>query len=529
MMKKILSAHFSTILFAVFVVIYLVTTCYFALYLEIYHNDSVARTANAFFTIFGRNPHLSAIGLVWLPLPSLLQIPLLLILRPFGLQGLSGSVATSILGALSVLMIYKIAILLEDGKRSFFTMLVPILYGLNPMILLSASIGLSETTFILALLFFSYFFLKWYKDFGVFDLVLAAFALVFALGSRYEAVACFAAGIVLVFVIELSRKKSFRENQGKITLLSLPFVYAFILWILVNWLIMGDPLYFMNSVYSNSSFTNALSMNSSLLENSYHSFIDSSLYVFKRILLLAPGLVLLPLVLVGFFKSKKETLDKCLLLMILLVPYFSILIFHAYQLYSGKSFGWLRFYIYAVVALTLMALYFVRYHKFLRYLVVVSLFVGIVTTAYAMGNYNYGKEENSFVRKIKNNSETLDYSRTYSDQKAVAAFMNEQTGKILLDTASGFAIPLFANNPEQYVITSDVDFQDILKNFRSKVDWVIIHDPKLESSTSSIINNQYPDMWDGEMSSVFLYQEIDSWRIYGTIHYENQLMLFLTF
>jgi hypothetical protein len=204
--------------------------------------------------------------------------------------------------------------------------------------------------------------------------------------------------------------------------------------------------------------------------------------------------------------------------MVLLVPYFSSLIVHIYQLYAGESFGWLRFYIYAVVALTLMTLYFINYHKFFRYLVAASLFLSIITTIYAMGNYNYGKEESSFVKKIKNNNEILDYSRTYLDQKDVAAFMNKQKGKILLDTADGFAIPLFSTNPEQYVVTPDVDFQEILKNFQSKVDWVIVHDPKLESSVSNMLNNYYPNMWDGKMSSISLYKEIDSWRVYKVIH-----------
>jgi len=38
--------------------------------------DTVARTANAFYVLFSRYPHLGAIGFVWTPLPSLLALPL---------------------------------------------------------------------------------------------------------------------------------------------------------------------------------------------------------------------------------------------------------------------------------------------------------------------------------------------------------------------------------------------------------------------------------------------------------------------
>ena len=58
-----------------------------------YHEgDALSRTANGYFAIFGRQPHLAAIGFVWTPLPSLVQIPLLALLRPFGLVALAGPV-----------------------------------------------------------------------------------------------------------------------------------------------------------------------------------------------------------------------------------------------------------------------------------------------------------------------------------------------------------------------------------------------------------------------------------------------------
>jgi len=516
-MTNISYPSFSKIIFFAFFILYLAAGWYITSYLNIYYNDTASRTANAFFTVFGRDPHLAAIGFVWLPLPSLLQIPLLLILYNVGLQMLSGPIITSFWGALSVVMVYKISLLLSAGKRSPLSLVVSFLYGINPMILLYVAIGSSETIFISSLLLFSYFFLKWYLQLGIFNLALAAFALVMAFGSRYEAIPVFIAGIILILAVELSIKSPFRKIQAIVMLFGLPFMYACVLWLLANWVIKGDPLYFLSGPYSNSSYTNGLSQNSALLENSYHSLYSSSLYAFKRILLLAPGLVLFPLILLPFNKNRNRYLNNRLLIIILVAPYFSILAFHILQLYAGQSFGWLRFFMYSQLALTLTALYAVNTHKVVRYFLIISLFFGFITTGYAMGDYNYGKEEKSFVTKIENNRITLDYSRTYSDQKAVAAFMNSKKGKILLDTSDGFAIPLFSRNPQQYVITSDVDFLSLLKNYKHSADWIIIPDPDFGNSKKNIITTEYPNIGEGELPSTQLYASIDDWKIYRVI------------
>ncbi|MDF2830576.1 MAG: hypothetical protein K0R01_3859, partial [Mycobacterium sp.] len=39
--------------------------------------DATSRVANAGYVVFSRQPHLSAIGFVWNPLPSMVEIPVL--------------------------------------------------------------------------------------------------------------------------------------------------------------------------------------------------------------------------------------------------------------------------------------------------------------------------------------------------------------------------------------------------------------------------------------------------------------------
>ncbi len=39
--------------------------------------DATSRIANAYYTLYSRDPHLAAIGFVWNPLPSLMLLPFL--------------------------------------------------------------------------------------------------------------------------------------------------------------------------------------------------------------------------------------------------------------------------------------------------------------------------------------------------------------------------------------------------------------------------------------------------------------------
>ncbi|MDJ0362561.1 hypothetical protein [Rhodococcus sp. H29-C3] len=75
--------------------------------------DGPSRVANAGYTILSRDPHLGAIGFVWNPLPSVVEIPLLL-LTPVWPEmktlGLAGVVQSAVFMALAVVAVRRIAL-----------------------------------------------------------------------------------------------------------------------------------------------------------------------------------------------------------------------------------------------------------------------------------------------------------------------------------------------------------------------------------------------------------------------------------
>ncbi|MEK7495712.1 MAG: hypothetical protein AAB569_00810 [Patescibacteria group bacterium] len=516
-MSNFINKNICKLIFFTFLVFYLSVGYYFTQILKIYHNDAIARTALAFFTIFGRDPHLAAIGFVWQPFLSLVEIPLILVLRPFGLMMMAGPAITAIFGALSALLIYKIGLLVNpQGKLSSF--IISLLFGINPLILLYSSIGTSEAVFLFSLIISSYFFVKWFYKMNQLDFLQASFFMSFSFWSRYESVPAIIAFILLLVIQLIFKRIKYKKIESALILFILPFSFSVGFWIVLNWFIMKNPLYFLNSEYSNSAFTTGIKNNPQAIENSYHSLVGSFLYVIKRLILLAPIIVTLPFIIFDFLVNIKKRAENFIFYLFLVLPYFFILLFHIYELFQGQSFGWLRFYIYILVIGSFTVIIVVNKQKYLTILLILLLLLGITTTGYAMSRPDIGKEEASFVRKVLNNSASLDYSRTYEDQKAVASFMDNSSGMILVDTNKGFAIPLFSKNPKRYIITSDIDYSEVVKNYPSYADWLIINKPDFDDLINNKIYKYYPNIWDNNDPSIILYNQIADWRIFKVIN-----------
>ncbi len=501
-------------LFLGFLLFYAFTGYYFTYILEIFHNDALSRTALAFFTTFGRDPHLAAIGFVWQPFPSLAQIPFLILLKPFGLMLMSGPLVTSLFGALSTVIIYKIGQLIVNEPKNILPLLISIFFGLNPLIILYSAIGTSEMIFMACLVLSSFFLVKYFYSQKQSDILMASSAIAFSFWSRYEALPAFAGSILIIVLYLIFARSNLRKIESTLFQYTLPFIYSVGLWILANWLIMKDPFYFINSPYSNASFTTSFKSTPGLLEGSYNSLINSIRYTINRSLYLAPVIWLIPLIGIPLSKKISHHPKNLLLLGFITFPYLTILLFHSYQLFKGESFGWLRFFIYAIPMSALVAMYLVRRHLILGVLAASFMILGMYTTLYAISDRDLGREEISFFQKLGDNNSQLDFSRTYIDQKAVAAFMDTVPGKVIIDTDKGFAIPLFAKNPERFIITSDIDYLKVIGDYSTHSDWIILPQPVSDDRGQNKIYEFYPGIWEGNAPDITLHKQIEGWRIF---------------
>src|SRR5919204_6676355 len=80
---------------------YLALGAYLDLVAHVIVGDAWSRVGNAYYVLFSRDPHLAAIGFVWSPLPSLLELPLV-VLHGVSPALVSEGFAGSILSALAM-------------------------------------------------------------------------------------------------------------------------------------------------------------------------------------------------------------------------------------------------------------------------------------------------------------------------------------------------------------------------------------------------------------------------------------------
>lgn len=275
-------------------------------------------------------PGFSQLGGIWLPLPHLLMTPFVAI-DPLWRSGLAGSIVSGIAYVISSLMVYKLTFLVTKNKfSSFFAFLV---FALNPNILYMQSTPMTELILICFFILSTYFYVKFYKsDNDYLSLIFAAFFGFCATLTRYDGwflVLFEAIGIMLLYT---TKSNSFKIVEGKTILFSTLAFFGIFLWLLWDFLILGDPLYFTNSQFSAKSQQQSWILRGEL--PTYQNLPLSFLYYAVTALSTSGPLVsILATIGLVFYLLDEKDKEKILLLVLLLVP----LIFNVFTLYAGQS------------------------------------------------------------------------------------------------------------------------------------------------------------------------------------------------
>ncbi len=83
---------------------------YYNVYVGYYHTDGISRVANAFYVLYSRDPHLGAIGFVWNPLPSMIDMVFLLFypwIPAMASKGIAGVLMCAIFAALTAAIVAR--------------------------------------------------------------------------------------------------------------------------------------------------------------------------------------------------------------------------------------------------------------------------------------------------------------------------------------------------------------------------------------------------------------------------------------
>jgi len=199
-------------------------------------------------------PGAAQLGGIWLPLPHLLMVPFVkfdFLWR----TGLAGSIVSGASFIFASIFLFKlIQYLTKNSLAAFVGLLV---FVLNPNVLYMQSTPMTELPLLAFFSASTYFFVKFlHQENDTSNLVLAAFFGFCATLSRYDGwflVLAQAGLIVLKYLPRLFNSHQRKIAEGNVFLFSTVAFFGVFLWLLWDYLILGDPLYFTSSPFSAKS------------------------------------------------------------------------------------------------------------------------------------------------------------------------------------------------------------------------------------------------------------------------------------
>jgi len=180
----------------------------------------------------------------WGPFPTLAILPVAFLL-PAGLCLPACLLVSALFGAATLVLLEQALWLWGAGRWRWLLMLG---VALNPSFLEHCWAGssLSMVTFLLVLSLYSV--TSWIHGRRLLDLIWFAFGSALLLGTGYEMSGWVLAAVCVVGVEEWRRQVPAAEKRAVLMVALLPMAYAAALWLLMCWLIMGDPFYAVRSL-----------------------------------------------------------------------------------------------------------------------------------------------------------------------------------------------------------------------------------------------------------------------------------------
>ena len=557
------------VVFAAYVAVGMVLSLHF----NLVDSDSPSRVANAGYVLFSRDPHLGAIGFVWNPLPSLAEIPLLLLSHLWPPLLSQGQAATFMAAAFMAGAVWQVrAITLDRGVPSLWRWIIIAGFVLNPMIFLYGGNGMSEAPYIFFTLWAVRRLLRWVRSDQVNDLVVAGIALGLDYLTRYEAaVAAAAATAVVIGVAMLRSSATSRRDRAKHagvdgTVVAFPFFVCFMGWTLASWITTGVAFSQFSSQYGNSSQVS----NASTGVAAFQRLAGGPITIVVRDILYLEPLLPLVVIVVLVLAVRRTEVDS----LVPIAVFGGVLVFEAYAQFSGQTFAWFRFFIMAVPLMVVLATLLWPYRggphpypphakavhnqgvlgrrsrpfvlrpgiaRLSRRLgpmvasrrnqtivggCAVAIFVlsSIPATWAGMMNPLVGTQsEQTGLHAVADSGFRSPAPSALRNNGYVANYLDRldlPDGSVLMDTFIGWDVWLQSQHRKQFVITSDYDFAAFLNApYESGIRYILVSDP-VQDGRADAINQRYPTIYRDGAGIASLVMTVpttgddQTWRLY---------------
>jgi hypothetical protein len=329
--KKI-SSKTQTIILAVILSLISISTFvyYYQNGLGVAYNDARSHLDIGRRVVEGLQTGMAQLGSVWLPLPHILMT--LTIWNNFMWHsGLAGAMFSMISYIGVGIIIFKF---LEKLNVNIWGRIAGVaVFAFNPNVLYLQSTAMTELLLLFTMMMGTYYFFLWCTEKND-DILLVQSALWIMLSTlvRYDGWFLFLVATILIVVYVL-KKKGYYDTEGRVFLFCLLGGAGIMLWLLWNYIIFGDPLYFAFGPYSAHSQQESFANNGLLLTKDSW-FLSSKTYLYAAMLNIGEYISLLSIIgiIILFFFGKISRKVKYALLIL-----FSPLVFNILALYLGHS------------------------------------------------------------------------------------------------------------------------------------------------------------------------------------------------
>lgn len=497
---------------------------------NLFDPDAPSRVANAGFVLESRDPHLSAIGFVWNPLPSLVEVPILQLSRwwPELLsRGLAGVAQSAMFMAGSAIIIDRIAVDRGVGRR--WRTISVAAFTLHPMIVVYGASGMSESAEVFCVLWCVRRLMLWADARRPADLACAGLALGLGYLARYELVpAAIGVAVFVGLVTAAAENRSGRgaEATANVAIVLFPIFVAATVWALGGWVVNQEFFATLSSRYGNES----------IVEAAMHRSIPTVpagsgdwVSIAARLFGMQPfaGIACGAAVVHGALTRKLGAVVP----VAVIAP---ILAFAAWGQSSSVTFGYFRYYLLAVPLVICVALALSnpripgiaavhgpvpadrRARRFGAALLCASVLIGFPVNVVASLNERIGNQPlqfgfNSLIFPCRFTSEAPDqvvYRRLMVDDRLLAGRLDRlhlPDGSVLTDTFSSWGVWMSSANRKQFLITSDFDFKAALNRpWEHQVRYLLVGNPAINEADA--LNVRYPALWnDGAEISRLVY------------------------
>ena len=402
----------------------------------------------------------------WTPLPTLLQIPFLLISQTWAET--IGSIFFSCLAA-AFSLVFMSRILCYFGVEKIFRRLLLLLFFLHPYFAFSVIGGDTMSMYLLGWIAFIYFSLRWSHRFEVkyllyLSLSMGAGVLILHQGIFYLVITSF----LILSVLHTQKKAARAEKEGTLLTYLTPGFYVMAVWALFNWLIMGNMFYFLRGTYINPSFVQDISSGGPLVKP---PFWQNCLFLLKYEFLHFPLLFIGAAALVFSlfrFKGLRKNKDSAWLLL-LTVPPFLCLLF----MYSRSQM--INLFTESLVYLPLSFIFMGKLISFLKeqkrilpVFIVIIVFLFLLFPMFLEGRYKDSEEakrafHNGSTYRVLNHLTGKANGET--EQLIQMVRILEQSGesdrKILLCGFKGYQVLKYSRQKSLYIHTMDLHMEKI--------------------------------------------------------------------